>query len=71
MLDERIFLGLRSGGLDLKGLSVDFGYDFESRRGDLMRWMDEEKLASLEQGVLRLTPKGFLLCDEIASRLLS
>jgi len=70
MLDERIFLGLRSGGLDLKGLSVDFGYDFESRRGDLMRWMDEEKLASLEQGLLRLTPKGFLLCDEIASRLL-
>ena len=70
MLDERIFLGLRSGGLDLKGLSVDFGYDFESRRGDLMRWMSEEKLASLEHGVLRLTPKGFLLCDEIASRLL-
>jgi putative oxygen-independent coproporphyrinogen III oxidase len=70
MLDERIFLGLRSGGLDLKGLSVDFGYNFESRRGDLTRWMIEETLASLEQGVLRLTPKGFLLCDEIASRLL-
>jgi oxygen-independent coproporphyrinogen-3 oxidase len=71
MLDERIFLGLRSGGLDMQRLSLDFGYDFEGRRGELIRWMIEGGLALLERRVLRLTPKGYLLCDEICTRLLS
>lgn len=70
LLGERIFLGLRTGGLDLERLRVDFGYDFESRRGELMRWMIHENLARVEQEVLHLTPQGFLLCDEICSKLL-
>jgi hypothetical protein len=32
--------------------------------------MVQEELALLEHEVLRLTPRGFLLCDEICSRLL-
>jgi oxygen-independent coproporphyrinogen III oxidase len=71
MLDERIFLSLRTGGLNVRKLSLDFGYDFASQRGNLMRWMIQEELALLEQEVLRLTPRGFMLCDEICSRLLS
>ena len=70
MLDERILLGLRTGGLDVRRLNQEFEYDFVSRRGDLMRWMIQEELALLEQEVLRLTPRGFLLCDEICRRLL-
>lgn len=70
MFDERIFLSLRTGGLDVRKLSQDFEVDFAARRGELMRWMVQEDLAVLEQEFLRLTPKGFLLCDEICSRLL-
>ncbi|HSB78911.1 MAG TPA: radical SAM family heme chaperone HemW [Candidatus Methylomirabilis sp.] len=70
MLDERIFLGIRTGSLDVRRLSRDFGYDFAAQRGKLMRWMVQEDLVVLEQEVLRLTPRGFLLCDEICSRLL-
>ncbi|HYL82053.1 MAG TPA: hypothetical protein VEU07_14640, partial [Candidatus Acidoferrum sp.] len=70
MLHERILLGLRSGGLDVRRLHLEFGYDFESRRGELMRWMVQENLALLEREVLHLTPRGFLLCDEICSKLL-
>lgn len=69
MFCERILLGLRSSGLDLAGLVSDFGYDLEARQGDAVRWLLDEKMATLERGVLRLTSKGFLLCDEICSQL--
>ena len=70
LLGERILLGLRTGALDVRRLSLDFGDDFNSRQSDVMQWMIEERVALSEQGMLRLTPKGFLLCDEIISRLL-
>ncbi|HSB68210.1 MAG TPA: radical SAM family heme chaperone HemW [Candidatus Methylomirabilis sp.] len=70
LLDERILLGLRTGALDVQRLSLDFGDDFNSRQADVMRWLIEERLALSERGMFRLTSKGFLLCDEIISRLL-
>jgi oxygen-independent coproporphyrinogen-3 oxidase len=62
MLDERIFLGLRSRGLDLPSLRADGGYDLESKRGDLLQCL-------IAEGWLRLTPRGFPVCDEICARL--
>ena len=70
MLNECIFLGLRSSGVDLARLRVDFGYDLEAQQGDKVRWLLEEKMVALDSGVLCLTSKGFLLCDEIWSMLL-
>ncbi len=70
MLAERIFLGLRSRGLNLPGLRAVCGYDLESQRGDALRLMVGEGLASLADGWLRLTPKGYPVCDEICARLL-
>lgn len=69
MLRERIFLGLRSNGLDLPGLVSDFGYDLEARQEGQVRWLIEEKMAVLEEGILRLTSKGYLVCDEICGML--
>lgn len=69
MLQERIYLGLRSTGLNLPGLVRDLDYDLEARRGETVRWLIEEGLALREQGTLRLTPKGYLVCDEICGRL--
>jgi coproporphyrinogen III oxidase-like Fe-S oxidoreductase len=71
MLNEWIFLGLRSGGLDLARLRADLGYGLTARQECEVRWMLDEKMAVLESGNLRLTSKGFLLCDEICSQLLS
>jgi oxygen-independent coproporphyrinogen-3 oxidase len=70
MLNERIFLGLRSSGADLARLRQDFGYDLEALQGATMQWLLDEKMAVLEGDILRLTPKGYLLCDEICSKLL-
>ena len=69
LVHERILLGLRSGGLDLACLAADLGYDLQVRQGGMMRWMIEEELAVREGRVLRLTPKGYVLCDEICARL--
>ena len=71
LVDERIFLGLRSSGLNLARLRRDFGYDLMAHRGDVVRALIDERLAFLEGEVLRLTPRGYLVCDEICQRLLS
>ena len=71
MLNECIFLGLRSSGVDLARLRSDLGYDPEALQGDTVQWLLDENMAVLESGILRLTSKGFLLCDEICSQLLS
>ena len=70
LLDERIFLGLRSGGLDLRRLLLDFRHDLAAQKRDVLRGMMEGDLASLSDGVLRLRPKGYLVCDEICRMLL-
>jgi oxygen-independent coproporphyrinogen-3 oxidase len=69
MLQERVLLGLRSSGLGMASLIADFDYDLEARQAEKIRWLLEEKMALLEGGILRLTPKGYLLCDEICHRL--
>jgi len=69
LVHERILLGLRSGGLDLARLAADLEYDLRFRQDWTMRWMIEDGLAVQEAQVLRLTPKGYMLCDEISSRL--
>jgi len=69
LIHERVLLGLRGGGLDLARLEGDLGYDLGTRQPDMIRWMTEEKLATRDGHVLRLTPKGYVLCDEICGRL--
>jgi coproporphyrinogen III oxidase-like Fe-S oxidoreductase len=70
MTRERIFLGLRSGGVDLERLRMELGYDLEGQQGGMLRWLVREKLAQMEGPILKLTPQGYVLCDEICRRLL-
>jgi oxygen-independent coproporphyrinogen-3 oxidase len=69
LINERIFLGLRSNGLDLAKTEKDFRFAFHDRQRVLIRELAEKGLAVLEDGTLRLTPSGYLLCDEVAERL--
>ena len=70
MLAERILLGLRSGGLDVTGPGADFPIDPKTSCGGLLNELIEDGMAVFREGSLRLTPRGFLLCDEICRRLL-
>ncbi len=60
---ERIFLSLRCGGLDLNS----FDDDFASANADALRRLRSHGLLEVSQGLLRLTRRGMLLCDEICA----
>lgn len=70
LYDEAIMLGLRSDGIDLHRLHAEHGVDLLSRHGPFIDQLLAEQLVVVEPNVLRLTDKGFLLCDEISGRLL-
>jgi oxygen-independent coproporphyrinogen III oxidase len=70
LIIERIFLGLRSDGLNLQRLHADLGFELLHYQHGIIDHLLAEKTATLEGESLRLTPKGYLLCDEICERLL-
>lgn len=70
LMSERVFLGLRSDGLDLKKFEDEFGVALTSSHGTTIRQLVDEQFAQIEHNHIRLTNKGFLLCDEISARLL-
>ena len=68
LCNERIFLGLRSTGVDLHTLEREFNLPPDRRL--LAGALVGEGSAVMEGGTLRLTDRGFMLCDEIATRLM-
>lgn len=70
LMNERVFLGLRSDGLDLRQFEDEFGVPLSNSHGATIRQLVDEQYAEIEHNRLRLTAKGFLLCDEISARLL-
>ncbi len=70
LYDEAVMLGLRSGGIDLHRVRSEYDVDLLSIQKPLIDQLQAEQLVSLEKSILRLTDKGFLLCDEISERLL-
>jgi oxygen-independent coproporphyrinogen-3 oxidase len=70
LVNERIFLGLRSDGVDMARFAEDFGREFPPDRILLARDLAAEGKVILEGERIRLTPAGFLLCDEIARRMM-
>jgi oxygen-independent coproporphyrinogen-3 oxidase len=70
LINERIFLGLRSGGLDLELLHEELGFSLSAGQGDTVRGLVQEGRAVLDGRHLRLTLRGYMICDEICARLL-
>lgn len=68
---EAVFLGLRSDGLDDARFEREFGYSLVARRRPTIDQLVAHNLALLDDRALRLTPGGYLLCDEICSRLIA
>jgi oxygen-independent coproporphyrinogen III oxidase len=67
-LEEKIYLGLRSGGINQEELKRKFNIDFFKKNENIItEYMDNEYIM-IKNGIIRLTDKGFLLCDELCSR---
>jgi oxygen-independent coproporphyrinogen-3 oxidase len=62
---EYIMLGLRSKGIDFKSFSKTYRQDFRSRYRYPIEILTEKGMAELNANTLRLTPKGYAVCDEI------
>jgi len=70
MTNERILLGLRSNGVDLEALQGEDPRGLGTERGALVRELLSHGFAVISSGTLRLTRQGFVVCDEIARRLM-
>jgi oxygen-independent coproporphyrinogen-3 oxidase len=70
LANEQIFLGLRSGGLDPMVLERESGQGDSNERLTVLKSLLSAGLVRKEAEKYRLTPAGYLLCDEIAARLM-
>jgi len=68
--DEEIFLGLRSSGLDVGGFLQRHKRDLVAEHRNLVDDLLSTELAAFDGRILRLTPKGYAVCDEICGSFL-
>jgi oxygen-independent coproporphyrinogen-3 oxidase len=69
LMTEAIFLGLRSDGIDLDRFEREFGRRLLDERRPLVDALVAEGLATVRPPVLRLTSKGYVVCDEVCAKL--
>ena len=67
---EAVFLGLRSDGIHPKQLQAETGFDITAGQRAVIDGLLEQGLLESVDDCYRLTDKGYLLCDEIACRLM-
>jgi oxygen-independent coproporphyrinogen III oxidase len=65
LLKEKMFLGLRSAGLNLQEIISKYKPDFYKKYEKEIKLLSDKKYIKIENGNLSLTDEGFLLCDEI------
>jgi len=65
MMEEALFLGLRSGGVDLEHFRRRFGCDLLVEHAPTISEIIQQGNAQIVHGRLRLTSKGYVVCDAI------
>ena len=70
MFNEAIFLGLRTGELNVEMLRRVYGVDLLSTKRDALTEFSLEGLLQIDDRRVTLTRKGFLVCDAIAESLI-
>jgi oxygen-independent coproporphyrinogen III oxidase len=65
LIEETIFLGLRSKGIDLEQFRRRFSFDLFTEYSSKMSELIRQGYARMDGNQFRLTSKGYMLCDEI------
>lgn len=68
--DEYIMLALRSDGIKLNEYIKRFGSDWLEKHSKEFEMMKEQNLIEIKHNTIKLTPKGYAICDEILSKIL-
>ena len=67
-LNERIMTGLRTvWGIDLEEIRRIYNYDFQDKNKVVIQELISKNEIEMEGSILRLSPKGFMRADRIAS----
>lgn len=69
MLGEYVMLALRSAGIDTRELSGKFGGEWEEKNAPVISELTGAGYLTRVNEKIKLTPKGYAVCDEILSRL--
>jgi oxygen-independent coproporphyrinogen III oxidase len=70
LLTETVMFGLRMGKLDMVEIQRRFGLDIEPGTDNLISELVGELFIENSNGILKLTNRGFVFCDEISKRIL-
>jgi oxygen-independent coproporphyrinogen-3 oxidase len=65
LMEEAIFLGLRSEGIDFEQFRKRYTRDLSIENSSIISELIQQGRARMEGGRFRLTAKGYLVCDEI------
>jgi oxygen-independent coproporphyrinogen III oxidase len=68
MLNEYVMLALRSGGLDTNELQQKFGDDWILKNSQMVKNFMDDGYFLIVNKCIKLTPKGYALCDEILQK---
>jgi len=66
--NEHLLLNLRSKGIDLRKFKNIFKYDFKDRHLSSINRLVNDGYAIVDSNLLKLTLKGYAMCDEIVTR---
>jgi oxygen-independent coproporphyrinogen III oxidase len=69
-LDEYVMLALRSKGIDLNDLKKNFGDVWINKNYSYLKLLMNENLIKIENDFVKLTNRGYAVCDEILSKIL-
>ncbi len=67
-LNEYVMLALRSKGLDLLELNNSFGNEWLLKNKDYFDQLEQEKFLITKDQLIKFTPKGYAICDEILTK---
>jgi oxygen-independent coproporphyrinogen-3 oxidase len=67
-IEEYIMLALRSSGIELADLKKRFGNEWQDRNQEYLQLLNEKNLVVIKSDWIKLTKRGYAICDEIISK---
>jgi oxygen-independent coproporphyrinogen III oxidase len=67
-IEEYIMLALRSSGIELSDMEMRYGHEWHNRNNEYIQLLQNNNLVIVNNGWIKLTKRGYSICDEIISK---